>query len=141
MIGRREIQQSEPLDNHTRDHLANERTFLAWVRTSLALLGFGFLLARVGLFLSQIAEPRLETGATRNAYAHEFVITGIVFLALGTLLSAWSGWHYGRTRSAIIQDRYVPAGSSIITISLIAVVGGVVIIALVLVRGADHAGL
>jgi putative membrane protein len=31
-----------------RDHLANERTFLAYVRTSLALVGFGFVIARLG---------------------------------------------------------------------------------------------
>src|SRR4051812_16870741 len=41
--------------SRARDHLANERTFLAWVRTALGLLGLGFVLARMGLFLEQLA--------------------------------------------------------------------------------------
>ena len=37
------------------DYLAAERTFLAWIRTGLALMGFGFVVARFGLFLREIA--------------------------------------------------------------------------------------
>src|SRR6516164_1236804 len=37
------------------DYLAGERTLLAWVRTGLALMGFGFVVARFGLFLQQLA--------------------------------------------------------------------------------------
>ncbi|QEM08229.1 DUF202 domain-containing protein [Mucilaginibacter rubeus] len=32
------------------DHLANERTFLAWIRTSIALMGFGFVVVKFSLF-------------------------------------------------------------------------------------------
>ncbi|HXM85130.1 MAG TPA: DUF202 domain-containing protein, partial [Stellaceae bacterium] len=35
-----------------RDHAANERTFLAWVRTSIALMAFGFLIEKFDLFLA-----------------------------------------------------------------------------------------
>jgi inner membrane protein YidH len=37
------------------DYLAAERTFLAWIRTGLALMGFGFVVARFGLFLRELA--------------------------------------------------------------------------------------
>jgi putative membrane protein len=37
-----------------REHQANERTFLAWLRTSIALIGFGFAIARFGLFLREL---------------------------------------------------------------------------------------
>jgi Domain of unknown function (DUF202) len=42
-------------------YLAAERTFLAWIRTGLALMGFGFVVARFGLFLQtlQISQPNL----------------------------------------------------------------------------------
>ncbi len=41
-------------NDRQREHQANERTFLAWLRTAIALIGFGFAIARFGLFLSQI---------------------------------------------------------------------------------------
>jgi uncharacterized membrane protein YidH (DUF202 family) len=37
-----------------REHQANERTFLAWLRTSIGLIGFGFALSRFGLFLREL---------------------------------------------------------------------------------------
>jgi putative membrane protein len=46
------------VENHgasPSDYLAAERTFLAWIRTGLALMGFGFVVARFGLFLREIA--------------------------------------------------------------------------------------
>jgi len=38
-----------------RDHAANERTFLAWIRTAIAIMAFGFLLERFDLFLEMVA--------------------------------------------------------------------------------------
>lgn len=38
-----------------RDHMANERTFLAWIRTSVAIMAFGFILEKFSLFLKQMA--------------------------------------------------------------------------------------
>jgi putative membrane protein len=40
--------------NRQRDHQANERTFLAWLRTALALIGLGFAISRFGLFTRQM---------------------------------------------------------------------------------------
>ena len=47
-----------PESTRTREHLANERTLLAWVRTAVALMGLGFVVARFGLFLRQLALER-----------------------------------------------------------------------------------
>src|SRR5438034_436944 len=43
-----------------RDYLAGERTFLGWIRTGLALMGFGFVVARFGLFLAEIRVARTD---------------------------------------------------------------------------------
>ena len=41
------------------DYLAAERTLLAWIRTGLAMMGFGFVVARFGLFLQQLEVVRV----------------------------------------------------------------------------------
>jgi uncharacterized membrane protein YidH (DUF202 family) len=44
----RRLARGDVMAEKIRDHLANERTFLAWVRTALGLIGLGFVLARMG---------------------------------------------------------------------------------------------
>src|SRR2546429_4166574 len=53
-------------ETRVREHLANERTLLAWVRTAIALMGLGFVVARFGLFLRQLA---VESGRPVEAEA------------------------------------------------------------------------
>jgi len=62
-----------------RDSLAAERTFLAWIRTGLALMGFGFVVARFGLFLHQL--QLLQHASTPRTYGPS--------LWFGTALSPW----------------------------------------------------
>jgi putative membrane protein len=51
-----------------RDYLAEERTFLAWIRTGITLMGFGFVVARFGVFLEQLHLPQRFS----TAQPHEF---------------------------------------------------------------------
>jgi uncharacterized protein (DUF302 family)/uncharacterized membrane protein YidH (DUF202 family) len=73
------------------DYLAAERTFLAWIRTGLALMGFGFVVARFGLFLQalQVGQPNLQLGA---AHGPSFLFgTGLILLGVVVnVVSAWS---------------------------------------------------
>jgi len=79
---------------NVRDHLANERTFLAWVRTSIALLGFGVLIAKLRFL--EIA-PRAGVRSTR---------LGLAFACAGVLTLLLAAWHYDRTRRMIDGDSY-----------------------------------
>ena len=52
-----------------RDHAANERTFLAWVRTGLAVIAFGFLIEKFNLFLLTMASAALTDVGHRSVLA------------------------------------------------------------------------
>jgi inner membrane protein YidH len=64
-----------------RDYLAEERTFLAWIRTGLTLMGFGFVVARFGIFLEVIQVTRGELGPRQHVFSR-WVGTGFIGVAI-----------------------------------------------------------
>src|ERR1700689_5463971 len=75
------------------DYLAAERTFLAWIRTGLALMGFGFVVARFGLFLREIAvtthaHPLESSGAS--------LWSGTALLLIGAIVNVGASIHHVR---------------------------------------------
>jgi len=70
------------------DHLANERTFLAWIRTSIGIMGFGFIVVKFTLFIRQI---EMVVGQKANiphtGYSHTI---GVLLVALGGLTILFS---------------------------------------------------
>src|SRR3954454_10626575 len=105
---------------------------MAWIRTSLGLIGLVFVLARMGLFLRNLAIAGELTRDGRVPPGGEFLVIGLVFLALGTAICGWSGWFYERNRRAIDEDRYEPARRRVLTLTTIVVIGGLIIVGLVL---------
>lgn len=68
---------------------AAERTLLAWIRTGLAMMGFGFLVARFGLFLQELAMVHGQQQVQRTGVSL-WIGTGLVLLGVAVnLLSAW----------------------------------------------------
>jgi putative membrane protein len=117
-----------------RDHLANERTFLAWVRTALGLIGLGFVLARMGLFLRQLAEAGVTPQERGFRAGREFIISGVVFLLIGIAVCAWSSWLYRRNCRAIDAENYEPDTKTALTLAAVVVTGGLIVVGLVLWR-------
>jgi putative membrane protein len=76
-----------PAEHRAQEHLANERTFLAWVRTTIALVSLGFVLARLGLWLR-------ESGMKVPRLAHGVSPLGIGLMGFGALLTALAALHY-----------------------------------------------
>jgi len=71
------------------DHAANERTFLAWVRTAIAVMAFGFLIERFDLFL-QLAAPSLAHQKLSPSGQKFANFAGLAFIILGTVMIAIS---------------------------------------------------
>ncbi|MDQ2643358.1 MAG: DUF202 domain-containing protein [Myxococcota bacterium] len=65
-----------------RVYFAAERTLLAWVRTGVAVIGLGFVVARFGLFLRLIASPHAPTHGLSAVIGSGLVVSGAVFTAL-----------------------------------------------------------
>lgn len=72
-----------------RVYLAVERTLLAWIRTGLSMMGFGFVVARFGLFLRTMAlhrgARRLESGDLSRWFGTALVLVGVTVL----IIAAW----------------------------------------------------
>src|SRR3954454_21920532 len=74
------------------DHLANERTFLAWIRTSIALMGFGFVIVKFALIIRQIS---LALGSKVAIPAKGYsAIIGVVMVALGAIMATLAFFRY-----------------------------------------------
>ena len=73
------------------DHAANERTFLAWIRTGLALMGFGFVVARFGIFLREL---RMTTGALTVQRTGYSAWAGTALVLMGVAVQAISMARY-----------------------------------------------
>ena len=109
----------KPLQPDVRDHLANERTFLAWMRTSLAIITFGIGLNRFSLYLNELARtggPPTRTGTGR---------LGIAMVVLGMGLLAWGAVRYELARRQIDARDFVAARVSpwVVTIVILAFSG------------------
>jgi putative membrane protein len=101
------------------DHSANERTFLAWVRTSIAVIAFGFLVERFDLFLA-FAEPEAlknKISVSRGEFGH---VAGLVLILLGMTMIFVATIRFARNAREIDQAKEFPGTGSRIDFALAA---------------------
>jgi putative membrane protein len=85
--------------------MAAERTFLAWIRTGLALMGFGFVVARFGLFLHEMASLQPEALPPGHGYS---LWIGISLVALGVLVNILAAVNHSRYLRALSTSGIPP---------------------------------
>ncbi len=99
----------EKKPDRSTEYLANERTFLAWLRTCIALMGLGFVVARLSLFLREFGIIAKNQDVSTTITTHSFSTwLGVSMIGLGILLLIYSLANYLKTQKAIEAGIYVP---------------------------------
>lgn len=104
-----------PDEHKATEYLANERTFLAWVRTSISVMTLGFVVAKFGVWLRELA-LRLSPGTPVHSTGLSQPI-GISMMALGGLLIIFAAWHYHMVNLSIVQGEVKPNRNLILIIT------------------------
>lgn len=122
-----------PSFDDPRVPLAAERTLLAWVRTALALMGLGFVVARFGLFLHEVATVR--GGLAPADYGSVWIGAGMV--ALGAAVNVFAAIRHVRLLKRLSAGgEYRPALWSLgVGVTMLLAVLGIVLAAYLIVRG------
>jgi putative membrane protein len=107
------------------DHLANERTFLAYVRTSLSLMAFGFVIAKFALLAHFVPGGEGHVTAAAVLSGHRL---GIVFASLGVLLGAAGSWRFIVVDRELKRDQYRSAPWLAIAVGTATVATGALVI-------------
>ena len=109
--------------NRARDHLANERTFLAWVRTGAAIVVFGFAIGRFSIAMRQIATMQghpIRTAGVSVWMGASSIVAGVVLVVAGLV-------RYRRTRTLLDLGKFEPAGFALDLVTVLTVLFGLVL--------------
>ncbi|MFN8559140.1 MAG: DUF202 domain-containing protein [Dehalococcoidia bacterium] len=114
--------------NLLRDRLANERTFLAWLRTGIAITSLGFVVARFDIFLNEIA---LAGGRDSNS-AGATITLGLILVLAGPAVITLAAVRFFSTDRALLRGsldsrRLVRTVVAVVTVG--AIVAGVALMA------------
>ena len=116
------------------DYLAAERTLLAWIRTGLAMMGFGFVVARFGLFLKELSIARSSTAPQHNGLSLWF---GTALIIVGVAVNGIAGWRHLRLVRELNRGQTSGSRSGLHTFAvaiLVALVGLAMAVYLISVR-------
>ena len=109
--------------NRARDHLANERTFLAWVRTGAAIVVFGFAIGRFSIAMRQltifVGHP-VRTAGLSVWIGASSIVAGVVLVVAGLV-------RYRTTRAQLDAGTFQPAGFVLDLITILTVLLGLIL--------------
>ena len=108
---------SVPREHHAAEFLANERTFLAWIRTSIAVVSLGFVVARFSVWLRQLTF-QIHPGA-QVSHIGVSLPFGLAMMALGAIFAPLAAWRYHVVNKKIEEDQVTADRGLIILITVL----------------------
>ena len=130
------LRTPEPYVETLRLHQANERTMLAWIRTGIALMAFGFAIARFGVFLRQVES--IGQVAVRPHHGVGSAWIGAVLVALGMVANLLATVRYAQIRRSIERgDVGAPSALVVYGFGITATLVGLVMTVLLLLALGD----
>ena len=113
-------------NDKSREFQANERTFLAWIRTSIALMGFGFVIVKFNLFLKQISF--ILEAEDFSEKPHRTTV-GMIMVAIGLIMAILAYIQFKKNVNQLATNTYAPSSKLPLLLTLIIAVGGAFLIA------------
>jgi uncharacterized membrane protein YidH (DUF202 family) len=113
-----------------RVHMANERTFLAWIRTSIGIMAFGFVVEKFALFMKQmsiiIGKPTIENVITPS-HGYSAMI-GISLVGLGTLLVLFAFLRYKKVKRQIDSNTFEQSSILVTLLTILVLAIGILLV-------------
>jgi putative membrane protein len=117
-----------------RIYMAAERTFLAWIRTGIAFMGFGFVVARFGLFLREIAvSNNMAAAQPSNGFS---LPVGVALIVMGIVVNIVAAIRHHRYIKALDRGQFrqsYGSGFAFLMAGLLAIIGVAVAVYLVVI--------
>jgi putative membrane protein len=104
-------------DKKATEYLANERTFLAWIRTSIAIISLGFVVTKFSVWLRELAlrfDPHAQAARTGASLP-----IGVAMMALGAVFAALAAHRYHRVNRDIEEGRVGPDRGMILFVTAV----------------------
>ena len=108
------------------DHLANERTFLAWIRTSIALMGFGFVVVKFSLFVKQLSLMLVDKTVVPAKGFSAYI--GISLVVIGALTALIGFIRYWQIRKQILNRSFAPSFNLLLLLTIAVMIVSVMLI-------------
>jgi putative membrane protein len=101
---------------NARDHLANERTLLAWIRTSIGIIAFGFVVVKFSLFIRQISFLlNKNAGIPQHGFSS---VIGIFLVAVGSIILVLSYVKYKQTEKQLSNKTFKYSSTLILSLTI-----------------------
>lgn len=112
---------------HSREHLANERTFLAWIRTSLGIIGLGFVVVKFSLFVREMELMVQRPQQVEPAPGYSLT-AGVILIVIGAVCTLTAFIRYKKTQRSILEGRFHQSNLMITVVTALMLIAAAVLI-------------